>query len=108
MSEADYIENWKVTWDSQGSPQIRDLDDHLIATIHDASEDKALARSSLIAAAPGLFDAVIGALEVFQAIAEHAEGPAALAAGDYIPALESALEGAHFLAQVTPEALVGE
>jgi hypothetical protein len=40
-------------------------------------------------------------------MALHAEGEAALAAQDIIPALESALEAANFLGKITPEKLVG-
>jgi hypothetical protein len=50
---------------------------------------------------------MISALRVFQAIAEHGSGPAALAAQDMIPSLESVLEAANFLGPITEEALIG-
>jgi hypothetical protein len=97
---------WKVIMEADAPPAVQDQDGHPIATVH-GREDIALPRAGLIAATPALLEATIGALEVFRAIAQHAEGPAALAAQDFIPVLESALEAASWLGPVTVETLSG-
>lgn len=108
MTDEIQIENWKVEWKADGSPPaVRDLDGNLIATIHQSSDNKTLARAGLISSAPGLFDALTGALDVLRAIAEHEEEPASLAAQDILPVLESALEAANFLAPISVSALIG-
>lgn len=100
---------WKIVWESDGeNPAILDQSDHRIASIAEASKEKMLARASMIAAAPDLYEAVDLALQVFNVMAVHGEGEAALAAQDMIPALESALEAANFLGEITPEKLVGQ
>ena len=108
MTDETQMENWKVEWNADDSPLVvRDLDGNPIATVHQSSNEKTLARAGLIASAPGMFDALIGSLDVFRAIAEHAEEPASLAAQDMIPVIESALEAANFLAPVSVDALKG-
>lgn len=108
MTDEAQMNNWKVVWVGDDfPPSICDLDGNPIATIHKSSNHKTLARAGLIASAPGMFDALIGALEVFRVIAEHAEEPASLAAEDMIPILESALEAANFLAPISVEELKG-
>lgn len=108
MTGGAQIENWKIEWDADDSPPVvRDQDGNPIAAIYKSSNEKTLARAGLIASAPGMFDALIGALEVFRAIAGHAEEPASLAAQDMIPVLESALEAANFLTPLSAEALKG-
>jgi hypothetical protein len=82
-------------------PKERDLivcdnDDNKIAVIAKASESKQFARAGIIAAAPALYEAVIATLWVFRVMAEHGSGPAALAAQDMIPSLESAVAAAIF------------
>ncbi|MFA7096724.1 MAG: hypothetical protein WC383_09630 [Gammaproteobacteria bacterium] len=102
------IMNWKVVWEAdEQAPVVRDVEGNPIATIHPASDEKMLARAGLIAAAPGLFDALTGALEVFRVMAEQAEEPASLAAQDMIPVLESALAAANFLAPISGDSLRG-
>jgi len=100
---------WHIVWKGEGdNPMILDQDNHKIASIADAPKEKMLARASLIAAAPDLYESVDLALQVFKVMASNAEGEAALAAQDMIPALESALEAANFLGEITPEKLVGK
>jgi len=100
---------WHITLEGDGKkPMIRDQGNHEIASIAGATQEKMLARASMIAAAPDLYEAVDVALQVFKVMALHAEGEAALAAQDMIPALESALEAANFLGKITPEKLVGQ
>lgn len=100
---------WHISWEPDGdSPMIRDQGNHEIASIAGATKEKMLARASMIAAAPDLYEAVDVALQVFKMMALHAEGEAALAAQDMIPALESALGAANFLGEITPEKLVGQ
>lgn len=99
---------WKIVWESDGeNPMIFDQGDHQIASIAGASKEKMLARAGIIAAAPDLYEAVDLALQVFNVMALHGVGDAALAAQDMIPALESALAGANFLGEITPEKLLG-
>lgn len=108
MTDEAQMNNWKVEWDDDDSPPVVcDLDGNPIATVHKSSNEKTLARAGLIASAPGMFDALVGALEVFRVIAEHAEEPASLAAEDMIPVLESALEAANFLVPISVEGLKG-
>lgn len=100
---------WHIVLKGDGdSPMILDQGNYEIASIVAASKEKMLARASMIAAAPDLYEAVDVALQVFRVMALHAEGEAALAAQDMIPVLESALEAANFLGEITPEKLVGE
>jgi hypothetical protein len=100
---------WHIVLEAEGeNPIILDQDNHKIASIADAIKEKMLARASMIAAAPDLYEAVDVALQVFKAMALHAKGEAALAAQDMIPVLESALEAANFLGEITPEKLVGQ
>lgn len=100
---------WKIVWESDGeNPTILDQRNHKIASIAEVSKEKMLARAGIIAAAPDLYEAVDLALQVFKVMALHGEGEAALAAQDMIPALESALEAANFLGEITPEKLVGQ
>ncbi|MEW5791530.1 MAG: hypothetical protein ACOY4L_11230 [Pseudomonadota bacterium] len=108
MTDGMQIGSWKVAWEADSPvPVVRDLEGNLIATVHTSSDEKTLARAGLIASSPGLYDALIGALDVFLAIAEHAEEPASLAAQDMIPVLESALEAANLLAPISGDALRG-
>lgn len=86
---------------------VKDQANNVIANIFASSEEKALVRASLIASAPALLGATIGALEVFRVIAEHAEEPSNLAAQDMIPVLESALMTASMLGAITDELLEG-
>ena len=100
---------WHIVLEGDSeNPMILDQGNHQIASIAGASKEKMLARASMIAAAPDLYEAVEVALQVFKVMALHAEGEAALAAQDMIPALESALEAANFLGEITPEKLVGQ
>jgi hypothetical protein len=100
---------WHIVLEGDGeNPMIRDQGNHEIASIASVSKEKMLARASMIAAAPDLYEAVDVALQVFKVMALHAKGEAALAAQDMIPALESALEAANFLGEITPEKLVGQ
>lgn len=108
MTNEMQIRNWKVVWETDSvGPIVRDLEGNPIAAVYLSSDEKTLARAGLIASAPSLYEALIGGLEVFRAIAEHAEGPASLAAQDMIPVLESALEAANFLAPISGDALRG-
>ena len=86
---------------------VKDRAKNVIANIYASSEEKALVRASLIASAPALLDATIGALEVFRVIAEHAEEPSNLAAQDMIPVLEYALMAANLLGPITDGLLEG-
>lgn len=100
---------WKTVWESDGeNPAIFDQSNHKIASIAGASKEKMLARAEIVAAAPDLYEAVDLALQVFKVMALHGEGNSALAAQEMIPALESALEAANFLGEITPEKLVGQ
>lgn len=100
---------WKIVWEHAGESMIIcDQSNLKIASIAGTSKDKMLARASLIAAAPDLYESVDLALQVFKVMAKHADGEAALAAQDMIPALESALAAANFLEEITPEKLVGQ
>ena len=100
---------WHIVQEADGeSPIILDQGGFPIASIARASREKMLARASMIAAAPDLYEAVDVALQVFKAMALHAEGEAALAAQDMIPAMESALEAANYLGEITPEKLSGQ
>ena len=100
---------WHIVWEADGeNPMIRDQGNHEIALIAGATKEKMLARASMIASAPDLYESVDLALQVFKMMALHAGGEAALAAQDMIPALESALEAANFLGEITPEKLVGQ
>ncbi len=99
---------WHVAWAGAGQPAvIKDSANNIIATIYPTSERKSLSRAGLIASAPALFDSLVGALEVFRAIAEHAAEPANLAAQDMIPVLESALDAANLLGPIAEEDLTG-
>ena len=86
---------------------VKDQANNVIANIYATSGEKALVRASLIASAPALLGATIGALEVFRVIAEHAEEPSNLAAQDMIPVLESALMAASMLGPITDDLLEG-
>ena len=86
---------------------VKDQAKNVIANIYASSREKALVRASLIASAPALLNATIGALEVFRVIANHAEEPSNLAAQDMIPVLESALMAASMLGAITDESLEG-
>jgi hypothetical protein len=107
MSDEPRLGVWKVVGLDKAAPIICDLGDNKIAVIAKTSQGKLLARAGIIAAAPALYEVMISALGVFQAIAEHGSGPAALAAHDMIPSLESVLEAANFLEPITEEALIG-
>jgi hypothetical protein len=96
-----------VVWLPKSAPIVCDHGDNKIAVIAKASDDKQSARAGIIAAAPALYEATISALRVFQAIAEHGSGPAALAAQDMIPSLESVVVAANFLGPITQESLIG-
>ena len=100
---------WHVAWAGAGQPAVvKGSADNTIATIYPTSERKSLSRAGLIASAPALFDSLVGALEVFRAMAEHAAEPANLAAQDMIPVLESALDAANLLGPIAEEDLTGE
>lgn len=98
-----YVEMGK----DDSSAFVKDLAKNIIANIRASSEKKALVRAGLIASAPALLDATIGALEVFRVIADHAESPSNLAARDMIPVLESTLMAANMLGRITDELLEG-
>jgi len=99
---------WHVEMEEEHSSAfVKDLAKNIIANISASSEKKTLVRAGLIASAPALLDATIGALEVFRVIADHAERPSNLAALDMIPVLESALMAANVLGQITDELLEG-
>jgi hypothetical protein len=95
---------WHVSW-GDGPPKVLDQDDALIATVAGDHDQGALTRAGLIAAAPELYDTVRVTLMVFRVMAEHGDENTALAASDMIPTLESALDGASFLGEITPEVL---
>lgn len=90
--------NWHVQWDcGDESPSILDQSNNLIARIEKTRQEVMLPRAGLIMTAPELYESVAASLYVFQAIAEHGEGNAVLAAKDMIPMLESVLDGANSL-----------
>jgi hypothetical protein len=95
-----------MIWDEE-RPTVCDEANNVVATVHGNSPKLMLARAGFIAATPELFDAVRVALMVFRVMAEHGDDKAALGAADMIPALESALDGASFLGEITPEVLNG-
>jgi len=102
---SEYYENWKVICPpDESATVICDLGNNPIAVMATSAQNM-LARAGLIAAAPGLYDAVLGALEVFAAMAEHADGPAKQAAEDMIPVMESALAAANLMGEVSPDVL---
>jgi hypothetical protein len=108
MTNEQQLGLWHVTWEPEGSPPVvRDLANNAIATIHASSDETAMVRAGLIASTPALLESVAASLEVFRAIAEHAEEPANLAAQDMIPVLESALSAASFMGPVTDDTLNG-
>ena len=97
---------WHVVMEPDNtSAFVKDSAKNVIAHICASTDRKVLARAGLIASAPALLDAVMGALEVFRAIAEHAEEPSSLAAQDIIPVLESALSAASILGPITDNLL---
>ena len=77
----------------------------MIALIGSGTSELMLARGTLIAATPELYESVDVALKVFMAIAQYGDENSALAAQDMIPPLQSALDGANFLGAITPDVL---
>lgn len=69
--------------------------------------EKTAIRAALIAASPGMYDALLGVLEVFQVIAEHGDEPSSLAAQDMLPVIESAIEAANGFGAVNVDTLQG-
>ncbi len=107
MAKKSQFENWSWSMDSDGVAVIKDRSGNAIASLHACGEKKAFARAALIASAPGLFDTLQSTLVLFRVMADQDEGPAALAANDMIPVLESALAAAEMMGSVTPAKLAG-
>ncbi|HXV79748.1 MAG TPA: hypothetical protein VEG60_07700 [Candidatus Binatia bacterium] len=100
---------WHMVWDSGApAPAIRDQQDNTIVTIAKSSEEKMLARASLIAAAPELYEATLASLQVFTVFSQRFEGPVADSAQDMIPMLQSVIDGASFLGQISKGAMTGK
>lgn len=107
MSDERRSGNWHVSWSRDEPSKVLDEANNLIATVAGEPERRALARAGLIAATPALYDAVEAALIVFRAMAAHGDEKFAAVGAEMIPAMESALEGANFLGEITPEVLSG-
>ena len=100
---------WHMVWESgAAAPEIRDQKDNTIVTIAKSSNKKMLARASLVSAAPELYEATAAALRVFTVYAQRFEGPVAESAQEMIPMLQSVIDGANFLCQLSKRALTGK
>lgn len=97
------IQNWTIECIGDAPPVVLDEGGNAIATVHQTRGGAELSRAALIASAPGMYDALVGALEVFRVIAQHADKEASLAAQDMIPVLEWAIDGANCMGPVTPD-----
>jgi hypothetical protein len=104
------FQNWQWSQDADAPPVICEMQSKRpVATLHACSDEKALVRAALIAAAPGMYATLKAVLEVLRMMAQEEKGqPAGLAAEDMIPAVEHALAGAGFMGEVWPALLVGE
>lgn len=98
---------WHVRWGGDDPVRVLDQNNNLVATVAKRGDGGTLARASLIAAAPDLLETIHTILTVFRVIAEHGDERAALAAADMIPVLESVIDGANFLGEITPVVLTG-
>jgi len=86
---------------------VLDQQNNVIATITADTNERALARAGLIAAAPELYEMTSLVLMVFEAMALSNDENAVAAAADMIPPIESVLDGAAFLGVPTPQMLTG-
>lgn len=98
---------WRIDCEGRDTPIILDPENNAIAALAPSSEEKMLARASLLMAAPYLYEAVTTALDIFQMFAEYCDENTAQTARTMAAAMQGAVDHANSLAPVSPYDLVG-